>query len=76
MERIVLEVDDTVGKIYSNLTEEGKQELNRTISLLLKKAANDASFESYMKLLDRIGTNAIARGLTPEILENLLASDD
>ena len=76
MERIVLEVDDTIGKIYNHLTEDGKQELNRTVSLLLKKAANDVSRESYMRLLDKIGANAIGRGLTPEILKNLLASDD
>jgi hypothetical protein len=76
MERIVLEVDDTTGKIYRNLSLESKQQLNQTISLLLKKAVNDATFVEYSKFLDDIGSEAIKKGLTPEILEALLASDD
>src|ERR1700733_5552245 len=76
MDRIVLEVDDTAGKIYRNLSLESKQQLNQTISLMLKKAVNDATFTEYSKLLDDIGTEAVKNGLTPEILEALLASDD
>jgi len=76
MERIVLEVDDTTGKIYRNLSLESKQQLNQTISLLLKKAVNDATFAEYSKFLDDIGSEAIKNGLTPEILDALLASDD
>ena len=76
MERILLEVDDTAGKIYRNLSLESKQQLNQTISLMLKKAVNDATFAEYSKLLDDIGNEAVRNGLTPEILEALLASDD
>ena len=71
-----MEVDDTTGKIYRNLSLESKQQLNQTISLLLKKAVNDATFAEYSKFLDDIGSEAIKNGLTPEILDALLASDD
>jgi hypothetical protein len=76
MERIVLEVDDTVGKIYRSLSQESKQQFNQTISMMVKKAVNDATFTEYSKLLDNIGNEAVKNGLTPEILEALLASDD
>lgn len=76
MERIILEVDDSAGKIYRSLSQESKQQINQTISLMLKKVANDATFAEYSKFLDDIGNKAIRNGLTPEILESLLASDD
>lgn len=76
MERIILEVDDTVGKIYRSLSPESKQQFNQAVSLMVKKAVNDATFSEYSKLLDDTGNEAIKNGLTPEILEALLASDD
>jgi len=76
MERIILEVDDTVGKIYRGFSEESKQQFNQTVSIMVKKAVNDATFVEYSKLLDETGNAAIKNGLTPEILESLLLSDD
>lgn len=76
MDRIVLEVDDSTGKIYRNFPAESKQQFNQVVSLLLRKAANDISLSDYKKKLDEIGFKAISAGLTPEILEELLKSDD
>lgn len=76
MERIVLEVDDTVGKIYQALSAESKVQFNQTVSLMVKKAVNDATFAEYTKLLDETGSEAVKNGLTPELLEALLASND
>lgn len=76
MERIVLQVDDQVGKIYRKLSAEGKQQILETISILLKKAANDTNAADYRNILDEFGNKAIANGLTPEILEDLLKQDD
>jgi hypothetical protein len=76
MERIVLEVDDTVGKIYRSFSPESKRQFNQTVSLLVKKAINDATFAEYSKLLDDNSEEALKNGLTPEILEALLASND
>ena len=74
MERIVLEVDDTVGKIYRSFSPESKQQFNQTISLMLNKAVNDATFTEYSKLLDDLSSEARKNGLTPEILEAVLAA--
>jgi len=49
MERIVLEVDDTVGKVYRSFSPESKQQFNQTVSLMAKKAVNDATFLEYSK---------------------------
>ncbi len=76
MDRIVLEVDDSTGKIYRNFPPESKQQFNQVVSLMLKKAVNDTSLPDYKKSLDEIGFKAISAGLTPEILEELLSADD
>jgi len=76
MTQIILEVDDTVGKIYKSFSEESKQQFSQTISLMVKKAVNDATFSEYSKLLDDTGNEAVKNGLTHEILEALLASND
>ena len=51
-------------------------ELFWIVSLMLKKAVNDRSLPEYKKQLDEIGFKAVASGLTPEILEKLVKSDD
>ena len=76
MERIILEVDDTVGKIYRSFSDESKLQFNQTISLMVKKAVNDATFAEYSRLLEDTGNAAVKNRLTPEILEELLESDD
>ena len=76
MERIVLEVDESVGKVYRQFSPQSKKQFNQAVSLMLKKAANDATFSNYMTFLDSIGNKAIANGLTPEILEALLKENE
>jgi hypothetical protein len=76
MDRIVLEVDDITGMIYRNFSPESKQQFNQVVSLMLKKAVNDSALPDYKKKLDEIGFKAAAAGLTPEILEELLKSNE
>ena len=75
MERIVLEVDDTVGKIYKGFSEASKQQFTQAVSLMVKKAVNDETFAEYSKLLDDAGNEAVKNGLTPELLEAILANE-
>lgn len=81
MERIVpiaigIQVDDSSGKIYHQLSNDKQQQISDAVSLLLKKAANDATAVEYRKMLDEFGNKAVANGLTPEILEALLKKND
>lgn len=71
-----MEVDDNTGKIYRSFSPESRQQFNEAVSLMLKKAVNDLSLSTYKKKIDEIGFKAIAAGLTPEILDDLLKSDD
>lgn len=75
MERIVIQVDEGIGKIYHQLSVDRQLQIAEAISLLLKKAANDATEKNYQVLLNEFGQQAIANGLTPEILNNLLKKD-
>jgi hypothetical protein len=76
MTQIILEVDDRVGKIYSGFSDKSKKKFTEAISVMVKKVANDANLAEYFKLLDNTGNEAARNGLTPEILAELLASDD
>jgi hypothetical protein len=76
MERIVIQVDDSSGKIYNQLSRDKQQQISEAVNLLLKKAANDATAIEYRNMLDEFGNKAIANGLTPEILEGLLKQND
>ncbi len=76
MERIVLEVDDFSGKAFRNFTPESKKQFNIAVSMMLKKAIDDGGIISYSKMLDAIGKEAISNGLTADILDKLLESDD
>jgi len=76
MAQIVLEVADEAAIIYNSLSHKQRQKFNLVICLMLKKILNDSTFSDYSKLLDEIGEEATKNGLTPEILESLLASED
>jgi len=76
MERIVIQVDDSAGKMYRMLSSEKQQQISQAVNLLLKKASNDATATDYRKLLDEFGSKAMANGLTEEILAELLKRDD
>lgn len=76
MDRIVIQVDDSAGKIYRQLSADKQLLISEALNLVLKKSGNDASNMEYRKLLDEFGQQAITNGLTPEILEDLLKRDD
>ncbi len=76
MERIVIQVDERAGKIFRKLSFDKQQQISDVVSMWLKRAANDATAADYRKQLDEFGSKAIANGLTPEILDELLKQDD
>jgi len=75
MERIVLEVDESAAGLFREFSAQTRKEFERAISMLLKKAATNASSKNYTAFLDAIGNRALAAGLTPAILEELLKED-
>ena len=71
---IQLPIDDDLVPIYESAPEEYRQKIGVLVSLWLKER-RDSSPDKLLGLMRQIGENAQARGLTPDILEELLADD-
>jgi hypothetical protein len=76
MERMVPEADDIAGKAYEKFSVEARRKFNQVTGLFLKKAVNDGDRADYKKMLDDNGEEAKRNGMTPEILQELLHSDE
>lgn len=72
-EQITITVDEEAAKTYRNATPGERHRLDALLSLRLHDL-NEPS-ESLDEIMDRIAKKAAARGLTPEILEQLLKDD-
>lgn len=76
MERIVIEVDDTTAEALKKISPEIRSRLGETVVIALKKIINDASAATHKSFLDAIGEEAQKKGLTEDILNDLLKADD
>ncbi|MCL4253226.1 MAG: hypothetical protein KJ043_05545 [Anaerolineae bacterium] len=72
---IELPVDDELVEIFASASDEYRQKIGMLVSLWAKEW-QESSPEKLLTLMRQIGENAQARGLTPDILEELLADDD
>ncbi|REJ89238.1 MAG: hypothetical protein DWQ34_15670 [Planctomycetota bacterium] len=70
VEEITIRVDPEVAQAYRAASEEDRRKLELLISLRLKDATR--SRQSLEALMNEISRNAQERGLTPEILEDIL----
>lgn len=68
---ISIEVDPETARAYSDATEEQRRKLRLLLKLHLRELTA-YSTRSLSAIMDEMGHNAEARGLTPEILETLL----
>jgi hypothetical protein len=76
MERIILEVDDQVAKNWRYSSEKKRREVNNTINSMLQIAFEknkDADFTQFIKELQEKATE---RGLTQDILNDILNEPD
>jgi hypothetical protein len=74
---IELEVDADTARAFAAASEEDRRRLEILLILRLREllAAPPHRPGSLKEVMDRIGRNAEARGLTPEILESLLRDE-
>lgn len=72
-EQITITVDAEAAKTYRTASPDERRRLDVLLSLRLHDL-NEPS-ESLDEIMDRIASKAAARGLTPEILEQLLKDD-
>ena len=72
---ITIEVDAAAAKIYAAATPEEQWKMQVLLSLRLQDLT-DGPRRSLDVVMDEIGAEAEARGLTPEILESILRGED
>ena len=70
LEKITISVDADAANAYYSASEEHRRKLDLILNLRLRDVTN--SPKSLKKIMDKISRNAQKRGLTPELLENIL----
>jgi len=69
---ITLQVEAPIADVYQNANPEHKQALQATVSLFLKSISVSDSLQT---IVQEIRSEAEQKGLTPEILEELLKDE-
>ena len=72
MERIVLEVDDQVAKNWRYSSENKRRQVNDTINNMLKLAFRRKEDADFIQFIKEVQDKAAERGLTEEILNDIL----
>jgi hypothetical protein len=70
-EEIKIKVSPNVAQAYQKATDRQKSSLSTLVSIFLREDVNE-EVDFLSKLMDEISDRAVARGLTPEILETIL----
>ncbi len=70
-EEIKIKVSLNVAQAYQKATDRQKSSLSTLVSIFLREDVNE-EVDFLGKLMDEISDRAVARGLTPEILETIL----
>lgn len=73
-ETITLQVESDVARFFNDAPQTDKQKLQALFGSWLKHYA-EADVDSLKATMDEISRNAQNRGLTPEVLESLLADE-
>jgi hypothetical protein len=79
LQEITLKVPVEIAQAYRQASEVEKQQIELKFTTLIKLQINQSQPEKIDKLgqlMDEISSKAIARGLTPEILEEILNEDE
>lgn len=71
---ISIEVDADTARAFSTASEEDRRKMQLLLNLRLRELVNSPP-RPLKEIMDEIGAEAQARGLTPEILESILHGD-
>jgi len=72
MERIVLEVDDQVAKNWRFSSEKKRRQVNDTMNRMLQIAFKRKEDDDFIQFVKEIQDKAVERGLTEDILNDIL----
>ena len=73
VEQITVSVDSDVAKLYRSASDKERRKLDLLVNLCLRDATE--SGKSLRDTMLEISRNAQRRGLTPEILQSILADE-
>ncbi|HZH96409.1 MAG TPA: hypothetical protein VEY06_11010 [Flavisolibacter sp.] len=76
MERIVIEVTDETAKRWRMSSRQLRDEISQKIDIRLAKELMADSKKDFKKFLDEVGATMQERGLTDEILNEILSDDE
>ena len=72
MDRIILEVNDEVAKNWRYSSEKKRREVNATINKILELAFERKADDDFMQFVREVQDKAAERGLTENILNEIL----
>lgn len=75
MERIVLEVDDRVARAWREAPSDKRRDITNKINVRISKELFDYDKETFIKYLDELRGKMKERGLTQEILDDILKDE-
>jgi hypothetical protein len=78
LQKITIQVPEDIAQVYNQASEIEKQEIITRISFFLKPTTTNKqqAIKKLRQTMTEIGNKAITRGLTPEILEDILKEDE
>lgn len=76
MERIVIEVDDATAKKWRSSSKKLRDEISQQINLRMAKKLMVDSKEEFKQFLNEVGETMKERGLTEDILQDILREDE
>lgn len=76
MERIVIEVNDATAKKWRLSSQQLRDKISQRINIRLAKELMSDSKEELKQFLDEVGQTMQERGLTEEIVEDILKADE
>ena len=72
MERIVIEVEPNVALAWRRLSPERKKEITNKVGVRIGREVLESSKEEYLAYLNDLRNKMTERGLTQEILDEIL----
>jgi len=76
MERIVIEVDDATAKKWQTASSKFRKVISEKFAADIDFVTENYKNENFFAALDEIGERLAKRGLTEEIVNEILNSDD
>jgi hypothetical protein len=73
VKKITIEVDSDIQEAFERASEAEKQEISSLITVFFRKSL---ASKNLVEVMEEIATRAESRGLTPEILANILADEE